>query len=120
MQAIEPDADPMADWLASLATVQARVPDDVLVLPAHNDAFNGLHARIEQLRADQEQALARLRELLREPRRVLDTFPALFKRPVTEADPGLLGMATGEAIACLNDLMQRGEVRRTIDQGVAW
>ena len=32
----EPDADPMADWLASLAKLKRQVPADVLVLPAHN------------------------------------------------------------------------------------
>jgi glyoxylase-like metal-dependent hydrolase (beta-lactamase superfamily II) len=49
VQPIEPDANPMADWMASLDKVQARVPDDVLVLPAHNDCFHGLHARIDAL-----------------------------------------------------------------------
>jgi glyoxylase-like metal-dependent hydrolase (beta-lactamase superfamily II) len=47
VQPLEPEANPMDDWMASLDKVQARVPDDVLVLPAHNDCFHGLHARIE-------------------------------------------------------------------------
>jgi hypothetical protein len=34
----EPDADPLGDWLASLARLRREVPDDVLVLPAHNEA----------------------------------------------------------------------------------
>ncbi|MBV8799734.1 MAG: MBL fold metallo-hydrolase, partial [Alphaproteobacteria bacterium] len=45
----EPDADPLADWLSSLTQLKARVPDDVLVLPAHNSPFVGLHARIDAL-----------------------------------------------------------------------
>jgi len=33
----------------------------------------------------------------------------------------LLGMATGESLACLNHLLHRGEVRREIDaDGLAW
>src|ERR1035441_3876150 len=32
----EPDANPLADWLNSLAAIARRIPDDVLVLPAHN------------------------------------------------------------------------------------
>ena len=37
------------------------------------------------------------------------------------ADVMLLGMATGESVACLNHLMRRGEASREIDDGgVAW
>jgi glyoxylase-like metal-dependent hydrolase (beta-lactamase superfamily II) len=60
----EPDADPMSDWLASLDRLQALVPDDVLVLPAHNECFRGLHTRIEALRRGQATALLRLRRTL--------------------------------------------------------
>ena len=35
----EPDADPMRGWLESLARIRREVPDDVLVLPAHNECF---------------------------------------------------------------------------------
>lgn len=34
---IEPDADLMAEWLASLAKLKRQVPGDVLVLPAHQE-----------------------------------------------------------------------------------
>jgi hypothetical protein len=111
----------MADWYASFDILKTRVPDDVLVLPAHNDVFHGLHARIEQLREGQEAAMARLRDLLREPKRVVDVFPALFRATIKESDAPLLGMATGEAMACLNYLIQRGEVDKRVDgAGVAW
>ncbi|NML44373.1 MBL fold metallo-hydrolase [Ramlibacter sp. G-1-2-2] len=120
VHAIEPDANPMGDWYASFDTIKSRVPDDVLVLPAHNDVFHGLHFRIEQLREGQDAALARLRELLREPKRVVDVFPALFRTVIKESDVAVLGMATGEAIACLNYLMERGEVKKRVDAGIAW
>ena len=32
---LEPTANPMADWLASLHKLKSEFPDDVLVLPAH-------------------------------------------------------------------------------------
>ncbi|WP_353506296.1 hypothetical protein [Variovorax brevis] len=32
-----PNANPVADWLASLAKFRREVPDEVLVLPAYND-----------------------------------------------------------------------------------
>ncbi|MFM2066244.1 MAG: hypothetical protein RLZZ584_1153 [Pseudomonadota bacterium] len=118
---LEPDADPMTGWLESLQRIRREVPDDVLVLPSHNECFTGLHARIDALHSGQLSALARLRSVLAEPRRVVDTFPALFKRPIGEPDVGLLGMATGEGLACLHHLMQRGEVLRSTDAaGVDW
>jgi glyoxylase-like metal-dependent hydrolase (beta-lactamase superfamily II) len=118
---IEPDADPMADWLASLAKLKREVPDDVLVLPAHNECFRGLHARVDSLARGQALALERLRRSLAQPKRAIDVFSALFARPIGEADVPLLGMATGESVACLNHLLHRGEVSRDIDSdGVAW
>jgi hypothetical protein len=92
----------------------------VLVLPAHHDCFHGLHARIEHLRRDQQAALQRLRELLAQPKRAVDVFGALFKRPIVESDAAQLQLATGEALACLNDLIERGEAVKELRDGVAW
>lgn len=117
----EPDADPMADWLASLDKLEREVSDDVLVLPSHNECFRGLHARIAALRRGQQRSLARLRRSLAEPKRAIDVFGALFARAIAAEDVPLLGMATGESIACLNHLCRRGEVVRELDDaGVAW
>ncbi|GAB4115885.1 MAG: MBL fold metallo-hydrolase [Rubrivivax sp.] len=117
---LEPDADPMADWLDSLDKLQREVPDDVLVLPSHNEPFRGLHRRLEALRRGQLKALDRLRRRLAErPQRAIDAFGALFARPIPEGNVPLLGMATGESLACLNWLIGRGEVlRETGDDGV--
>jgi glyoxylase-like metal-dependent hydrolase (beta-lactamase superfamily II) len=114
----EPDGDPLDDWLTSLAAIKGRIPDDVLVLPAHNDPFHGLHARLDHLIRGHERGLTRLVERLAEPRRAVDVFSALFRRPIT---PDLLGMATGEALAHLNCLMHRGlAVRETDADGISW
>ncbi len=116
----EPDADPMRDWMESLAKIKREVPDDVLVLPSHNECFRGLHARLDYLAASQERSLDRLRKTLKEPKRAVDVFVALFARGIDEKDGPLLNMATGESLACLNYLMHRGEVRREINAaGVA-
>jgi glyoxylase-like metal-dependent hydrolase (beta-lactamase superfamily II) len=118
---IEPDADPMRDWLQSLAKLKREVPDDVLVLPSHNECFRGLHARLDALSQGQARALERLRRALAEPKRAIDVFGALFGRAIGESNVPLLGMATGEAVACLNYLVGRGEARRDTDErGVAW
>lgn len=114
----EPDANPLGDWLESLSTIKRTVPDDVLVLPSHNEPFRGLHARLDQLRSGHEEKLESLHTLLAEPKRAVDVFEALFRRRVID---DLLGMATGESLAHLNCLMQRGQVKRRMDQhGVAW
>ncbi|CAB3972665.1 MBL fold metallo-hydrolase [Burkholderia sp. AU30198] len=117
----EPDANPMAEWLESLENIRREVPDDVLVLPAHGECFRGLHARIDALADSQQRAFARLLALLGEPQRVIDTFPALFSRPIDETRSSLLHMATGEAVACLNYLIaQRKATYVTDEHGVAW
>lgn len=118
---LEPDANPMQGWLDSLDKLQRTVPDDVLVLPSHNEPFRGLHRRLEALRRGQHAALTRLkRSLAAEPKRAIDVFGALFARPIPESNVPLLGMATGESLACLNYLVARGEaVCETGDDGVA-
>jgi len=114
----EPDGDPLTDWLTSLKRIKDRVPDDVLVLPAHNDPFHGLHARIDHLIGGHERGLARLRTLIAEPKRSVDVFHALFRRKI---DSYLLGMATGESLAHLNCLIGRGQaVRERDENGVDW
>lgn len=117
----EPEADPMGDWLASLGKIRREVPDDVLVLPAHDDAFYGLHARLDRLADKRHQALDRLRkDLAQGPRRAVDTFGALFGRG-SFSDPFVRTLATGEALAYLNHLVALSEVRVRRDaQGADW
>ena len=110
-----------SDHARRIYKLKREVPDDVLVLPSHNDCFRGLHARLDYLAASQHRTLDRLRKTLQEPCRAVQVFVALFGRVIEETDGGLLNLATGESIACLNYLVHRGEARRTLDaQGVAW
>ena len=114
----EPDANPLQEWLESLASIAQRVPDDVLVLPAHNEPFHGLHARLAALIKGHEERLARMHEELSTPRRAVDVFGVLFRRRVG-AD--MLIMATGESVAHLNCLIARRVAVRELDSaGVAW
>lgn len=107
----EPDADPLADWIASIEHLRAVLGDDLLVLPSHGEPFRGLHARLDRLAAGHERGLERLRRSLAEPRRAIDVFGALFARPI-DSKGELLGMATGESLAHLNHLLARGEALR--------
>jgi len=115
----EPEADPLHGWLRSMERIRDTVPDDVLVLPAHNEPFIGLHARLAYLGQGHRVSLDRLRRRLAQPRRVVDVFASLFGRAIDE--PRLLSLATGESLAHLNYLVQRGEATVSIDDGgVAW
>lgn len=115
----EPLADPMHDWLESLGKLRQQIPDDVLVLPAHDDPFQGLHSRLDHLHNNHRRALDRLVTLLEKgPKRVVDVFSALFARKIEGES---LSLATGESLANLNYLVERGwVVKREDDDGVAW
>jgi glyoxylase-like metal-dependent hydrolase (beta-lactamase superfamily II) len=115
---MEPDADPLQDWLEGLTKVGVEVPDDVLVLPAHDLPFRGLHHRLQSLRARHLRCLERLRAALRTPKRVVDLFDVTFRIPIGEST---LNMATGETIAHLNYLRHRREVTVFNDaDGINW
>jgi glyoxylase-like metal-dependent hydrolase (beta-lactamase superfamily II) len=115
----EPEADPLHGWIRSLERIRERVSDDVLVLPAHNEPFRGLHARLDYLLHGHRVSLDRLRRKLASPCRVIDVFAALFGRAID--DPRLLSLATGESLAHLNYLVRRGEARLDVDsEGVGW
>ncbi|KPF79646.1 MBL fold metallo-hydrolase [alpha proteobacterium AAP81b] len=104
----EPYADPLGDWLASIERLRALDPA-LLVLPAHNEPFTGLHVRLAQLAADHADKLEKLAAFCAEPRTAYESFATLFRKPIGEND---LGIATGEAVAHLHWLEARGRVRR--------
>ena len=114
----EPLGDPLKEWLRSCARLREKLPDDLLVLPAHESPFFGLHVRLTQLIEAHERDLDQLYDHLDTPKRAVDCYPALFKRKI---DAGMAGLATGEALAHLNCLLGRRRVRCERDEhGVDW
>jgi len=114
----EPAANPLSHWFDSLEKLQNRLPTDVLVLPAHGKPFRGAHSRLDELIAEHQTGLDKLRQICSEPRRALDVFPALFKARITDQN---LIMATGEAISHLNYLVAQDEMTVAKDKaGVNW
>lgn len=113
----EPDADPLSDWLQSLAKLRREIPDDALVLPGHGLPFRGLHARLDELARGHARSLERLERSLAEPKRAVDVFGALFARPI---GAGLLGMATAESLAHLNHLTASRRADRWTDADGVW
>ena len=114
----EPYANPLKEWLDSLLAMKDRLPEDVLVLPAHGSPFRGAYERLDALVAEHMVGLEKLLEECREPKRAIDVFPALFKAKISESN---LGMATGESIAHLNYLLADDSITAEIDnEGVRW
>jgi len=115
---IEPDGDPLHSWIRSCSRIRERLPENLLVLPAHQTPFYGLHERLTQLIESHERALEQLYAFLAEPRRVVDCFVVLFNR---EIDDSVVQMASGEAHAHLNCLINRRLARMEMDSdGVMW
>jgi len=112
----EPEADPLGEWLASIAKLK-QLPDDLLVLPAHGEPFTGLHARLDALAEGHHGRLDTLHAHLAEPRRAVDCFSVLFGRKI---DDEVFGMATGEAMAHLRYLEVEGRAVREVRDGVYW
>ncbi|MGB8844001.1 MAG: MBL fold metallo-hydrolase [Aliidongia sp.] len=115
VQPVEPEADPLGQYLASLSEIRNQVPDEVLVLPCHNLPFAGLHARIEQLEAHHHLRCDLIAAAAREPLSCAAVVPIMFRRPLT--DPHQLGFAMGEALAHLNYMRRMGVLTCEVDAG---
>jgi glyoxylase-like metal-dependent hydrolase (beta-lactamase superfamily II) len=107
----EPEANPLAEFLGSLATLR-QLPDDCLVLPSHGRPFRGLHARIDQLVAHHRERLAATLEACTRPATAVEIMPHLFDR---ELDRHQLGFAIAETVAHLNFLIADGRIERRLD-----
>jgi glyoxylase-like metal-dependent hydrolase (beta-lactamase superfamily II) len=110
---MEPEADPLALYLASLERY-AGMPEKSLVLPAHGKPFRGLQTRIKQLK---DHHAARLDETFaaccQSARTAAELVPILFKR---ELDAHQAAFAMGEAIAHLHMLWRSGKLDRFMDE----
>ena len=109
VMAIEPEADPLADWLDSHRRFLRDLPDEVLVLPSHNTPFRGLHARLRYLIEHHEHHLLALEAACVEPRTAVELLPVIFRRALGREQWGL---AIGELIAHLHHLRALGLLHR--------
>lgn len=107
----EPYANPMPGWLASHEKFKTLLPNDILVLPAHNAPFYGVQERLQELIDHHEDRMLILEENCIEPQRAIDLLPFLFKRKLEDFS---LMMALGECIAHLHCLITRNRIERTL------
>lgn len=105
----EPDADPLADFLASIDKLRA-LPADTDILPSHNLPFHGLHRRLDELARHHDARLAQFFEACTRPMTALELSDAIFTRPM---DSQNVTFAIGETVAHLNYLCRHGSIGRT-------
>lgn len=108
VHAAVPDDDALAEFLDALARLSA-LPQDTLVLPSHGLPFYGLQTRIAALGAHHEERCAELLAAMDEPRTAAELLPVLFGRPL---DTFQTMFAMGEAIAHLNHVLHKTQVRK--------
>ena len=116
IQPHEPDGDPLARYLNSLAKLRDRLPAETFVLPSHNLPFYGVHTRIDELAAHHYARCAEVIEACVRPTTAAELMPVLFRRKL---DRHQMGFALGEALAHLHYLVGQGAVAgATGDDGV--
>ncbi|MFZ6846194.1 MBL fold metallo-hydrolase [Undibacterium sp. RuTC16W] len=108
--AIEPEANPVQQYLDSLAKY-ASLPEDVLILPSHGKPFRGLHTRIQQLNDHHRDRLAEVVDVCATLQSAADIVPVMFRRPL---DAHQITFAMGEALAHLHKLWFDGVLRREL------
>ncbi len=104
---IATEANPLASWLDSCARLREILPDDLLILPAHQEPFYGLHHRLTELIESHEKVLKRLLQYLNKPSTAINCILTMFER---EINPSELQFAIGETLAHLNYHIHQGKV----------
>jgi len=103
--AVDPQGDPLAIYMRSLAALRAELPPDALVLPGHDVPFFGLHVRIGELEAHHERRCAAIADACRTtPRSAAEIVPVLFRRPL---GPHEMSFAFSEVLAHVNFMHRR-------------
>ncbi|MEM9438000.1 MAG: MBL fold metallo-hydrolase [Pseudomonadota bacterium] len=113
----EPEADPVAGWIASCEKLQEFAQESSFVLPGHKRPFKGLPLRLTQLIGNHHGVLERLRKHLVTPFTAGETFTVIFKREIKESEYGL---ALVEAFAHCQHLYFAGEVTRETNEAGAY
>ena len=117
VDAMEPEADPLGAYLASLAALRQAIPEDALVLPGHHVPFTGLHVRVDELAAHHAERCGMIADACAvAPRSAAELVPVLFKRAL---DAHQTSFAFSEVVAHVNYMRFRGELVQFADAGGA-
>lgn len=105
---MEPDGDPLADFLQSLKKFWVLHPD-TLVLPAHEVPFRGVLERVRAMDEHHQERLRVLRDACATPITAREGVACLFRRKL---DAQNLRLATTETVSHFNMLIHQGLVER--------
>jgi glyoxylase-like metal-dependent hydrolase (beta-lactamase superfamily II) len=109
VSAIDPEGDPLGQYLRSLHALRDTIDRGAVVLPGHNLPFYGLPERIEELVAHHHSRCDRILRACRdEPRSAAELVPFVYTR---QLDPHQMGFAFGEVLAHVNYMLRRGSLR---------
>ncbi|HJN50123.1 MAG: MBL fold metallo-hydrolase [Pseudomonadales bacterium] len=115
VQPTEPEGNPLERFMESNERLMNTLPNDILVLPAHNMPFYGIKERCQQLIDHHNDRMLSLEEFCVTPQVAVDMLPILFERAL---DGHSMFMGLGECIAHLHFLMKLKRIERVLDSGV--
>lgn len=101
------DQNPLSDWLNSCQKLQNIIPEDALILPAHQEPFRGIVPRLQQLIDDHHTQLNRLRKHSDKGATVRELTKVLFDRKLSDVETL---MAASETLSHVNYLLFSGEL----------
>ncbi|WP_137388218.1 MBL fold metallo-hydrolase [Rhodoligotrophos defluvii] len=108
---VEPESNPLGDFFDTLGTL-AALPADTLVLPSHNEPFEGLRQRIAEMVDHHTQRLALVKDICHAPKTIAEASRELFPRQMFGYD---IRLAANETWAHLNYLVGDGQILRWTD-----
>src|ERR1041384_5853822 len=76
---VEPDGDPLGDFLSSLDRFLELDPR-TLVLPSHGRPFRGIHPRVAELKAHPAARLEEVARVCEREKTAAELLPTLFRR----------------------------------------
>ncbi len=103
----DPAARPLAQYIASLDEIAARVGPRTLVLPGHGLPFRGIPARVAALHRHHE---ARSRRILDACDGKAATIRGIVEKVFTRSLDGVMGMAMAETLSHVHELVAEGRL----------
>lgn len=110
-----PESSPLTDWYEAHEVVAERVPDSVLVLPAHELPFHGVQQRLREVIEHHEERLLEILDICDTPQNAQAITNTLFAK---EFDAFQNYLAVGECLAHLHRLMEQGKIVRQLQKNV--
>jgi len=107
----EAEADPLADYISSLDTL-STLNKDTMVLPSHGRVFKGIQERSIAIKEGHIKSLDQILKFCQQARSGLEVIEELYGSRLSLFN---LSLATGEAMAHLNYLIEIGDITRSND-----